>query len=383
MAITYSVGNPIVVTGTVDMEDIYNAAYTNSWVDASGDPVVESPVEGQYFIRVPLEIGDGSTATTLTSLNEMVYFDDNVTWQVKDSATLNIGDKLDDWGRKGSMWNFGPSGTSMNPINSSGATLGIYASMLHVRTSCRLMFYSGTFEILNSILSGTFDDGGSWTKRVQFHVGTIKDVFLNNFDEGALFYTSQTIDDLHVHGGNYGIQSQGLIANNVVADNCRMTSQDAANAYTYNDGRSLTVKDPKTALSSVGNSHAANWIAEAYTFNLTVGDKDGTLTGMTATVTLDGSDSGTASTEYDTEAFSEDTTNGVLAEQTVTARKWVGTSETLTNYNKFRLTVEAAGYETLVLDNITVDSPIDWHLELQPPGGAGAKVKHIGIGVNI
>ena len=141
--------------------------------------------------------------------------------------------------------------------------------------------------------------------------------------------------------------------------------------------------DIKTPLTVVRCQSDGDVLYEQYTFNLTVGDKDGTLTGMTATVTLDGSDSGTASTEYDTEAFSVNTTNGVLAEQIVTARKWVGTSETLTNYNLFRLTVSAAGYQTLVIDNITIDAPIVWHLELQAPGGAGAKVRHIGIGVQI
>jgi hypothetical protein len=63
----------------------------------------------------------------------------------------------------------------------------------------------------------------------------------------------------------------------------------------------------------------------------------------------------------------------------VTARQWVGTAETLTNYNKFRLTVSAAGYETLILENITVDHPIVWHLELQHT--KGAKSRQIGMGV--
>jgi hypothetical protein len=85
-----------------------------------------------------------------------------------------------------------------------------------------------------------------------------------------------------------------------------------------------------------------------------------------ATVLCEGSDSGTASTEYDTQAFSVDTgASGVLAEQTITAKKWVGTSETLTNYNYFKFTISEPGYETLVIEKVTIDAPINWHLELQ------------------
>ncbi|NIT61121.1 MAG: hypothetical protein GWN00_34435, partial [Aliifodinibius sp.] len=62
------------------------------------------------------------------------------------------------------------------------------------------------------------------------------------------------------------------------------------------------------------------------------------------------------------------TTNasGIITEQTITAKKWVGTSETETDYGPFRLALSKDGYETLVLENITIDSPVDLQLELQP-----------------
>ena len=91
----------------------------------------------------------------------------------------------------------------------------------------------------------------------------------------------------------------------------------------------------------------------------------------------------TPSEEYDTVVINAVDTgaSGVLAEQTITARKWVGTSETLTTYSPHKFTISAQGYETLILENITIDGPIDWHLELQHVGGA--KNKQIGLGVNI
>jgi len=56
--------------------------------------------------------------------------------------------------------------------------------------------------------------------------------------------------------------------------------------------------------------------------------------------------------------------NGDIAEQVIAYKKWQGTSETLTTLSPHKFTISKAGYETMVLDNITVDHPIVWHLEL-------------------
>jgi len=114
---------------------------------------------------------------------------------------------------------------------------------------------------------------------------------------------------------------------------------------------------------------AGNEIHEDYNINIHVTDPDGgNLSGVT--VDLYGSDSGSASEEYDTAMWTEGSVttaeDGTITEQTITARKWVGTSETLTNYNYFKMVLSKASYKTRILENITIDSPIDWHLELQP-----------------
>jgi len=33
--------------------------------------------------------------------------------------------------------------------------------------------------------------------------------------------------------------------------------------------------------------------------------------------------------------------------------------------NPFKLTISKAGYETLIMENITIDDPIDWEMEMQ------------------
>ena len=59
------------------------------------------------------------------------------------------------------------------------------------------------------------------------------------------------------------------------------------------------------------------------------------------------------------------TNTGKIDEQIihyVNATDW---PRVVTTYSPHKFTISKAGYETLVLENITVDGPIDWHLELQ------------------
>jgi len=130
-------------------------------------------------------------------------------------------------------------------------------------------------------------------------------------------------------------------------------------------GAYISLINPEYAVTTpVILANEANTLFEKFTIDIHVVDKDGTnLSGVT--INLYGSDS----TDYDTAMWTEDTistaSDGTITEQTITTRKWVGTSATLTNYNVFKMTLEKSGYETLELENITIDAPVDWHLELQ------------------
>ena len=48
----------------------------------------EDVEDGLYEIYIDFEIGDGSTATTLTLLDELVWFDDSITYAVLNNATF-------------------------------------------------------------------------------------------------------------------------------------------------------------------------------------------------------------------------------------------------------------------------------------------------------
>jgi len=98
-----------------------------------------------------------------------------------------------------------------------------------------------------------------------------------------------------------------------------------------------------------------------YTCNIHIADKDGV---DLAGVVVDCED------QFGNPVWAAGTvvTNatGDIAEQIITYKQWVGLAETLTDYSPHIFTISKAGYETQVLDEITVDHPIVWHEELLP-----------------
>ncbi len=102
---------------------------------------------------------------------------------------------------------------------------------------------------------------------------------------------------------------------------------------------------------------------EDYAVDVHVADKDGSNLQSVTVLCED---------KNDTELFSVATAaDGTIAQQTITVSTYDDEVETEKDPVKF--TLSKAGYETLPLENITVDGPIDWHLELQDPSG-GKKI---------
>jgi hypothetical protein len=112
-----------------------------------------------------------------------------------------------------------------------------------------------------------------------------------------------------------------------------------------------------------------------YYCDIHVVDKDGTNL-ASATVLCQDKD-GTTAFSVSTDA------NGNIAQQTIVYQKFDHTNSwAAVTYSPHKFTISKAGYQTLVLDAITVNAPIKWHLELQQPsGGGGSLVKRIGTGV--
>ena len=201
-------------------------------------------------------------------------------------------------------------------------------------------------------------------------------VYSNNM-RGFELQTSATIDQLHIHSAQVdasGIENDGV---SITADNTLMTgiNPQAAPKGTV----VLTFKDPVEPITTILNQSAGSDTLVQYTCNIHVVDEDGAnLSGVTVICDI------SASSNYDTEEFSVVTAgDGTITEQTIDAKLWEGTGETLTDYAPMRFTFSKSGYENLVMENITVDDPIDWRIELQTQNklfGATDIVKVCGVG---
>lgn len=91
--------------------------------------------------------------------------------------------------------------------------------------------------------------------------------------------------------------------------------------------------------------------------NIHIADKDGNdISG--ATITCEDKDGN--------EVFSVNTdANGDIAEQVITREQYYYSGgEQVDDFSPHKFTISKAGYETIELDNITVDDKINWHLEL-------------------
>ena len=325
--------------------------------------MTETVEDAVYLIHLYLEIGDGTTATTLTSLNEMVYFD-GCGFRTLSAATCTLGALDTSWGKQGSTW-FLNLAANHNLIGTSDTTaaINLYDSEIKLLSGYYLYFRRGTFVGRNFKLNANINGN----QRIYFEANCAldwKSGFLSGWTAVNYFSNPTNYEDIHTNKNTYGvtIQMSSTLLNPIItASWTGVYLQNSADLIANLINPTIDATVPVTI------GHATGIINEQYTVNITVVDKNGTgIVG--ATVACAGSDSGTASEEYDTVGFTTADTgaSGVLAPQTVTAKKWVGTSETLTNYNYFKFTITEPGYETLVMEKVTIDAPIVWHLELQP-----------------
>lgn len=314
-----------------------------------------------YEIILNFEIGDGSTSTTLLSKGETVYFH-NCYWKVLTNATLTLGELSSSCPFNGSSWhvNF-TAGPDLSATHSG--TINTYLSHLKfvIPSGYYNQFFTGVVTSKQSIWDMNIGSYGG-NLYCQNSSSTYEDCFFTGGHQTFTCYlNTPTLTRCTFARGAYSLYVQG----NVTADTARVLSSGIKKIGTWDGldvGMTAVLKDPIESITqsdlAIGQSKTA--VHLAYTTNIHITDQNGNnLAG--ATVTLDGS----VSSNYDTQQFSVSTAaDGTITEQDVVVKKWVGTSETETDYNLHKLTVSRSGYRDLILENITIDGPIDWHLEL-------------------
>jgi len=322
---------------------------------------------GMYRIDSNLAIGDGATATYLKSLLEVVTFANGKTLQIADNATLQLGERYPDdstgWGRNGSMWSINPSANMTIIGSGSGsAVLSLYSSTLRIDGNYTYSFDAGTINARNAIVAGTRDVNSGCT--LQFASDVTLDWKRVQYVNWAWFRLNGTtlanFEDVHSHANYSGIRA-GYADQEVYR--LRITNAVWQDVYYYAGapGRKLTILDPVNHVGSLTIQDADGTVEEVYTCNIHVTDPNGNALAGVRVLCQD-KDSNTVF-DVTTDA------NGDIAEQRVVYKDWVGTSATETAYGPFTFTLSKAGYETLIITNVTVDAPVNWVVKMLLPGG--------------
>jgi len=311
---------------------------------------------GQYELDAKIMWGNGATATHFRSDNECIMLNaEPVLNQVTANATLYSGILTEGMGVNGSTWNFNYANHAY--LGWWAGTVIFYGVRINIKTTYRLYTGNGTaFTLMDSTIN--FETG---TTDV-LHIGnnqTITRANIASFDGGA----SANIDFQGAPTINSMTHNIGTISNwsnsNQSASDMNLLNTTTQHLY-QGSGQTITLTDSNLAPTLITIGHADGIIYEKYTINIHVADKDGANLATVAVLCEDTDGNTTGGfTSVNTDA------SGDIAEQTIIYKQWTTTSETLKTYSPHKFTISKAGYETLILDNITVDTPIVWHLELQ------------------
>ena len=374
-------------------DDTYNGAYkwrTITDIDCNGWPdgtlkvtqpqwgVIWDYGNGQYNVTATnIEFGNGTTSTYFTSEREKVQL---LGFLIKNSATVRLGAKYGDYGIDGSWWNCRFAANSI--VIASGqttATFLVYDSYLTKDNNIYAQFQDGVIDFLNSTITAYYWDTAAWQRNWAFAGATslsFNEVYINNQINFFCYVAPDLMRNVHIHrmGGGTEFRGSGISVTGIT-----LTERGGYDAKTSAADSEVTFIDSVSAIAFVLHNQASSWVKSVYTCNITVADKDGTLLDGVEVLCEDEADATVWTTT------TGDTDTGKIDEQQITYRQFTTTAypATITTYSPHKFTLSKAGYETLILENVTVDVPIVWHLELQDPvvAGISAKIKHVGIGV--
>lgn len=388
-----AINNTLEVTGT-DFDDVAqtdsinvsagNATYTgakkwrtitdidcNGWAD--GTLAVTQPQWGviwdignnYYQVDAKFMFGDESTATYFTALSVSVTFtyDTEYVTYITANATVVFGQLDNDTAGSTSL---GCNIVVNVPTNNralfrSTSTVSAYLQLYS--TSVSYIGSSNNFCVLQPYRS-KYINCLFYNMIVTDRAGYTSSVFKNLIASGSKGYIQSiagTIENIIMSGTSYGFVNttsisstlRNLSVRNVVNQHLRGFGITAdsyiIDLYTYGE----------TITASFGGTCTHKFYLQ-YSVTIHVADKSGVnLSGVTI-VCLDKDAS---------QQFSQVTAvDGTISTQTVTRGYYDQAGGTvLYDSTPHSFILSKTGYETLTLENITIDSPIDWHLELQNP----------------
>lgn len=379
--------------------------------------VWEYVTDAQYKIDCNVNFGDGVTATYFQSKNEFVYFSDNLIFNPHTSTTLEIGDLTGDWAVDGSCWSFHISVNTTLVESSQAAVVKIYGSRLHCRDtgSHYLYIYDGSWDVRNSIISGTGTTGFRpyWTAAVDDL--KLRDVIFSNIFGINSQESPSVANNIHIHNSSTALS----IINVDVSMTDVLVTNYATNEFYVSGGQKLSLIDPRFHPSAISLVDA-NILIEQYTCNIHIADEDGAdlesvsiacatfgnvvsndagstfykciedhtsgvfaddlaagkwelttaayaaLAGCTGMLPSNGAwvtgiDYKASETEFTGITTDSD---GDIAEQNIDYKKWVGTSKALLTYSPHTFSLTHASYPDFTINDVKVDHPIVWRHEM-------------------
>jgi len=326
----------------ITMQEICDEDTTQGWGLAT------SYGNGFFQIAADLDIGDGSTPTHVTiqagEAVDMVGF----TPRVRANATLNMGEASNtDYGKSPAFLKF--KAQKFNRCFVNGGTLNLYSASLYFDNQS-IWMQNGTINTFRVTIGGA-----AWLSVILYNMTfDLEDIYLYTAN-GDIRGGSGTTKRIHSEASSgVGWSLAGL--DGTVTD--LLVTNSAQQDVNTGDAVTLTLKDPRWTIiqAEVNNDNAAGEVHVIYTCNIHIADKDGVnINGATIA----------CEDQFGVAVFSVNTgATGDIIEQIIIYKKWVGTSETETEYSPHKFTISKAGYETMVLDAVTVDGKINWHLEL-------------------
>jgi len=360
----------------VTWNDVANAGAGSVAVDGGGteDPsffVTEHVANAVYRVLKNIQFGDGSNALTFYSKKEMVYFDDDQSFTIKDNATLQLGEIAGDYCINGACWSWEESDYVIAAGNPNAA-YKIYGSTMHYRGAGQINFYDGTIDFRNS----QFHADNRVDAKLNFGSGldslTLKHLYIDNWDYWQAVKTPDVMENVWLHYPTYGFRFYS--AGETTVGDCLIT--DDANVKVVLAGflaaQTVNFINPRWNLvqSDVSITRADSVLYWKYSCNIHVVDKDGNnLSGVA--ITCEDKDSN--------QVFSVQTgADGKIAQQIITYKKWEGTGETETEYNPHKFIFSKNGYTLLVMENVTVDARINWDIEVKFPERIRARMANLG-----
>lgn len=307
-----------------------------------------------YRVNKAIQFGDGTTPSYFAAEGECWVIGAVIRTTANSVARFGI-------------YNSGRSHSGcyiMSTVNSLGwvdwdGTIEFYATTWYVRSGLGVYFkFKNIVKISHLTIDGTsgfsfadIDTDNSFTELLRC---------VNSPLDGIIDIKGAASDVTIQDAGRYGLQLSTGGGGTLIEG---ITFQNNAENVEINwfTGQSWTLRN-SVGFSGVeygaGTKTGVNTLHEEYTFNLHIADKDGVdLEGVTVLCEDEG----------DSEVFSVETDGGGdIAEQNIAYKDYIyDGSASITTLSPHKFTLSKTGYETLVLEAVTVDASIVWRQELQ------------------